>query len=197
MTKANAASPLLLLTLLMLAGCGAPAESEDAPQAATESAPAADPGATAGAEASDRPYVAAGDPVQAGRYLAIVGGCNDCHTHGYLQSEGNVPEEEWLTGSSLGWRGPWGTTYSSNLRLRVQALTEDQWVEQLHTRQAMPPMPWMNVNQMSERDARSLYRYIQHLGPAGEPAPRAVPPGQEPSTPYISLEPRNLPPGAR
>lgn len=80
-----------------------------------------------GMEPSSEPYIHAQDQVQAGRYLIVVAGCNDCHTEGYLFNGGTTPESEWLTGTSLGWRGPWGTTYPGNLRLRVQELTEDQW----------------------------------------------------------------------
>jgi len=135
------------------------------------------------------PHVTATSDVEAGRYLVIVGGCNDCHTNGYMESEGNVPEESWLAGSPVGWRGPWGTTYARNLRLLVQDLSEDAWVATLRERNALPPMPWMNVNQMSESDARALHRYIRSLGPTGERMPAVVPPGQEPTTPFILLEP--------
>ncbi len=149
--------------------------------------------APAPAPSSAEPHVVANTPVEAGRYLVIIGGCNDCHTEGFLQTEGDVPEEEWLAGSAMGWRGPWGTTYAKNLRLRVQEITEDQWVSMLHTRTALPPMPWMNINQMSEADARALYQYIKSLGPKGDAMPTVVPPDQEPTTPYLSLEPQNLP----
>ncbi|MGM0744616.1 MAG: hypothetical protein ACQETF_04880 [Bacteroidota bacterium] len=54
-----------------------------------------------------------------------VAGCNDCHTDGYLMMDGNIPEEEWLAGSPMGWQGPWRTTYASNLRLRVQEWPEN------------------------------------------------------------------------
>jgi len=138
---------------------------------------------------TEAPHLMASSPIQAGRYLVIVGGCNDCHTETYLQTGGDVPEEAWLAGSSLGWRGPWGTTYPPNLRLRVQEWTEDAFVQTLHERKALPPMPWVNVNQMSEQDARAVYRYIRSLGPIGNPAPAAVPPDQEPTTPYLSLMP--------
>ncbi len=154
---------------------------------------ACEPAAEAGMAEDAAPHVVAASPVEAGRYIAIVGGCNDCHTEGYLQSEGNVPEDQWLAGSVMGWRGPWGTTYGANLRLRVQEMTEDEWVEQLRTRHANPPMPWMNVNQMHESDARALYRYIQSLGPTGEHVPAMVPPGEEPEGPYMMLQPQNLP----
>lgn len=139
------------------------------------------------------PAVTARTPVEAGRYLVVVGGCNDCHTAGYLETEGDVPEEDWLTGSAVGWRGPWGTTYPANLRLTAQNMSEDDWVEMLHTRTTMPPMPWMNVNQISDQDARAIYRYIESLGAKGGPVPGAVPPDQEPSTPYVDIMPQNLP----
>ncbi len=139
-----------------------------------------------------KPFVNASSPIEAGRYIAIVGGCNDCHTNGYLQSDGNVPEEDWLTGSPMGWRGPWGTTYASNLRITVDMFSEDDFVELIHGRTDSPPMPWMNVNKMSDADARALYKYIKSLGLKGEAMPTMVPPGVEPETPYLLLEPQNL-----
>ena len=45
-------------------------------------------------------------------------------------------------------------------------------------------MPWMNVSQMSDQNARALYEYIKSLGPEGDPVPQA------PTTPYISLDPQ-------
>lgn len=137
-----------------------------------------------------RPFVQAANAVDAGRYIAVVSGCNDCHTEGYMQTDGKIPEEDWLTGSNLGWRGPWGTTYAANLRLRVQEISKEAWVNQMHTRHANPPMPWMNVNQMSDQDARALYEYLKSLGPKGDHVPQSVPPGEEPKTPYISLNPQ-------
>ena len=67
--------------------------------------------------------------VAQGRYLVMMSGCNDCHTHGYLLSEGKVPEPDWLTGETIGWYGPWGTTYPINLRLFINSLTEDAWLK--------------------------------------------------------------------
>ena len=135
------------------------------------------------------PQVAGGTDVEKGRYLVLIGGCNDCHTDGYLPANGEVPEAQWLLGSLVGFRGPWGTTYASNLRLLAGAYTEDQWVDLLLTRTSLPPMPWMNINQMAEADMRAMYRYIVSLGGAGEIMPTALPPGEDPTTPYVSLEP--------
>lgn len=70
-------------------------------------------------------HVQASDDIQAGRYLTLIGGCNDCHTPGYSRAHGAIPETERLTGNSTGYRGPWGVSYASNLRLLAQATTED------------------------------------------------------------------------
>jgi mono/diheme cytochrome c family protein len=128
------------------------------------------------------------DPmIERGRYLVKIGGCNDCHTPGYPQSGGKVPEKEWLTGDALGWRGPWGTTYASNLRLYMQDLTEDQWVKKAKSLMTRPPMPWFNVREMTTRDLRAFYRYVRHLGPAGKPAPAYVPPDKTPQPPFVQF----------
>lgn len=140
----------------------------------------------------DTPHIAAASAIDAGRYIVRLGGCNDCHTPGFMEAAATMPESEWLTGTPLGFRGPWGTTYPSNLRLRVQDMDENAWVEMLKTRHDMPPMPWPSVNSMSAQDTRAIYQFIKSLGPKGERAPAAVPPGQEPATPYILFEPQHM-----
>jgi mono/diheme cytochrome c family protein len=122
--------------------------------------------------------------VERGRYLVKVAGCNDCHTPGYLLSSGNTPEERWLTGDTFGWRGPWGTTYGSNLRIFVGGMSEPAWVAAAKTLRRRPTMPWFNLNAMRGEDLKAIYRFIKSLGPVGEPAPAYVPPDQEPKTPY-------------
>ena len=166
-------SVILGLLCLVVSGCSSPQEEES--------------------KVSDVQFIQAENPIDAGRYLITVGGCNDCHTDGYMMMDGNIPEENWLTGSSIGWHGPWGTSYPGNLRLRVQEWTEDQWVYTLNERKGLPPMPWMNVKQMSEQDMRAVYAYIKSLGPMGEHVPLALAPGVTPTTPYFSLFPQNMP----
>ena len=119
-----------------------------------------------------------------GRYIAQVSGCNDCHTSGYLLNDGNVPTAQWLKGDSFGWRGPWGTTYPPNLRIFVSNMSEDEWVITAKSLKRRPPMPWFNLNAMSEPDLRALYQFIRSLGEPGQPAPAYLPPGEEPKTPY-------------
>lgn len=133
--------------------------------------------------------VQAGSDIDAGRYIAVIGGCNDCHTANWGETNGNVPEADWLTGVPLGWRGPWGTTYASNLRLLVHEISEDAWVAVLRARAERPPMPWANVNRMSEPDSRAVYRFIRSLGIRGDRMPVATEADVEPEFPYLLLEP--------
>jgi predicted ester cyclase len=127
--------------------------------------------------------------VARGKYLVQAAGCNDCHTEGYMPANGDVSVGRWLTGDGLGWRGPWGTTYASNLRLFMKDLTEDQWVDTARQLRRRPPMPWYNVNAMAENDLRSIYRFTRSLGDPGRPAPAFVPVGQEPEGPYADFRP--------
>lgn len=135
---------------------------------------------TAAAEASSEDAL-----VEQGRYLVRTAGCNDCHTPGYAASEGRVDESVWLIGDKVGWSGPWGTTYASNLRIYMANRSEASWLKTARSFKPRPPMPWFNVHAMSERDLRALYRYVRSLGPTGEPAPAYVPPGQTPNGPAI------------
>lgn len=129
--------------------------------------------------------------VERGRYLSKIAGCNDCHTPGFLLSEGNVAEENWFTGDTFGWRGPWGTTYGSNLRIYINALTENQWVTISHALRSRPPMPWFNLNAMHDEDLKAIYQFIKYLGPRGDAAPAYLSPGIEPKTPYALFPPQH------
>lgn len=119
------------------------------------------------------------------RYIIKIAGCNDCHTTGYAEAAGKIPERDWLKGDAMGWRGPWGTTYASNLRLYMQKLSEAQWIKVSRSIEFRPPMPWFVLREMTEQDLRAIYRFIRKLGPAGEPAPAYLPPDQEPRAPFI------------
>ena len=123
--------------------------------------------------------------LERGRYLVTIGGCNDCHTAGYLMAPGSIPENEWLKGDRLGWSGPWGTTYPSNLRLLLPHLSERQWLTLARNANYRPPMPNDKLHIMTDEDLLAIYQLVKHLGPAGVPAPAALPPGQPPPEPVI------------
>lgn len=125
--------------------------------------------------------------LERGRYLVQIAGCNDCHTPGYGPRDGKVAESDWLIGEQVGWYGPWGTTYGTNLRQRMQSLTEDQWISYAKQLRTRPPMPWFSVNIMRDDDLRAIYRYVRKLGPSSNVVPAALPPGQKPTTPYLDV----------
>ena len=145
----------------------------------------------ADAQANDAPTLhdaaPAGPSVARGRYLAKIAGCNDCHTPAYAMRGGDVPEAGWLIGDTLGWQGPWGTTYPANLRLSFAGWTEDEWLDIAKNSQFRPPMPWFALRDMDEDDLRSLYRFVRELGPTGEPAPAYVPPGVTAPGPVVAF----------
>jgi mono/diheme cytochrome c family protein len=140
--------------------------------------------------ASAAPSVASGpataNQVERGRYLVKTTGCNDCHTPGYIESAGRLEESRWLIGNSLGWQGPWGTTYPANLRLLTDALTADQWLL-VARRQMRPPMPWFALRDMTDADLLAIYYFMRSLGPAGTDAPAFIPPGKVAQTPVVKM----------
>ena len=144
----------------------------------------------AAADADERPHIRAASAEAAGEYLTVIGGCNDCHTPGWMETNGAIPSHDRLTGATVGFRGPWGTTYPPNLRLTAAQLDSEAWIQMIRTRNDLPPMPWMNLHQVSEQDLRAIHSYLVSLGPAGAVAPAYVPPDQEPETPYILFVPQ-------
>ncbi len=126
--------------------------------------------ATGGASAQDV-------SVEYGAHIAVIGGCHDCHTVGYNETNGQVDPNVALMGSDAGFEGPWGKTYAKNLRLTLEHMSEDDWVTFSDTFETLPPMPWFNVHAFTDVEARSLYQYIKSLpGGLGDPAPDATPP---------------------
>jgi len=160
----------LLSSIVLLGGCQAQAGK-----------PGTSPGAL--------PPVAdaTAEVIARGEYLVRIGGCNDCHTAGYAERQGDMPTAQWLTGSPLGYHGPWGTTYASNLRLRMQEMSETQWLAYSGSLRTRPIMPDFTLRAMSEADRLAIYQFVRTLGPAGEAAPAYLPPGQTPPPPYFSL----------
>jgi mono/diheme cytochrome c family protein len=165
---------IAVAAILALQGCGGPATAK--------------PAEAAGAPAT---YVAAVSDIEAGRYLVKIGGCNDCHTPGFAMTNGASPaEDDWLTGDAVGFSGPWGVSYPSNLRLSFQNMTEDQFLELSRAGEGRPPMPWPSLKAMSDKDLKAIYAYINALGPKGEPAPAALSPGVAPDRPHIPFVPQ-------
>lgn len=142
-------------------------------------------GYEAGNELGNRQTAPNAQQIERGRYIVEIGGCNDCHTAGYAEAGGKAAESDRLKGDTLGYRGPWGTTYPTNLRVSIGKMTEDQWLKYAKSLMTRPPMPWFNIRAMSEADQRALYQYVKSLGASGTAAPAFLPPDKAPKPPYI------------
>lgn len=92
-----------------------------------------------------------------------------------------------MTGSPLGYKGPWGTTYAPNLRLKLVDMDETQWLDYSAALRTRPIMPDFSLRAMSQADRRAIFHFIKSLGPGGAPAPAYLPPGQDPPPPYFEL----------
>jgi hypothetical protein len=192
----HASNTLQRLALTALAAGALACQTGQSSPATSTSAATSSVGSGGGMPAANGPAVQATSMEQAGEYLTIVGSCNDCHTQGWVESEGKIPPADRFAGLNVGFRGKWGTSYGKNLRTVTQRQSEDHWVKVLTTADegdGKPPMPWWNTKQMSERDLRAMYRYIKSLGPKPNGVPRGLPPGREPTGPYIWVEPRTAP----
>jgi mono/diheme cytochrome c family protein len=139
----------------------------------------------AASPATSATAIPSAEQIERGRYLSVIGGCNDCHTPGYAPSGGKVPEAQWMTGDALGFAGPWGTTYPSNLRLRLGGMRVDEFKAYARALKTRPPMPYWALNTMSDADLEALWSFVHSLGPAGTPAPAALPPGSEAAGPVV------------
>ena len=130
-----------------------------------------------------------------GAYLATIMGCGDCHTPGGMY--GSPDFQRALSGSEVGWGGPWGVSYARNITpdpvTGIGAWTEDQIVLTLQSGRRpdgtglLPPMPWPTTAALKPRDIRSLAKYLKSIVPVKHEAPKALLPGQKARTPVISL----------
>lgn len=143
----------------------------------------------AGAPAEDR--------IARGRYVSLICACNDCHTPGGLY--GAPDTTRLLSGSELGWQGPWGVSYPRNLtpdpETGIASWTEDDIVKAVRTGQRpdgsplLPPMPWPMYANLNDEDAYALAAYLKSLPPVKHQVPAVVPPDQKPTGAMLSFPP--------
>ena len=122
--------------------------------------------------------------LERGRYLARVTGCNDCHTPGGMFGAPDPARQ--LSGSELGWRGPWGVTYPRNLSpdretgLGGWSATQIVTAIRLGVRPdgsaIRPPMPWPTYAALSDGDAYAIAAYLQSIPAVHHVSPVAVGP---------------------
>ena len=140
---------------------------------------------------------ASSDPVARGRYLVSIMSCNDCHTPGYFYGAPDTTRR--LSGSDVGWVGPWGVVHARNLTpdsTGIGSWSAEQIVHALRTgntpdgTQLATIMPWMNyAGVLDEGDAMAIAAYLKSLPPVvHENLPR-IPPGQPATGALITMPP--------
>jgi mono/diheme cytochrome c family protein len=148
--------------------------------------------------AKEEPKTAAApamSPVERGEYLAWVTGCHDCHTPGGMYGTPDMSRK--LSGSELGWEGPWGVTYPRNLTpdpgTGIAAWSEADIVTAIRTGKRpdgtaiQPPMPWPDFSHLTDEDAMALAAYLKSLPPVTHKAPDRLAPGVKFSGAALSM----------
>jgi len=85
--------------------------------------------------------------------------------------------------------GPWGVSYARNLTPdQVSGLgiwSEEMFVKTMRTgrhmgvsRPILPPMPWQNLNAMTDDDLKAVFAYLRSIKPIRNEVPDAVVAGQ-------------------
>jgi mono/diheme cytochrome c family protein len=130
---------------------------------------------------------AAVDPVARGEYMVTVMGCNDCHTPGYLYGAPDM--NRMLSGSEIGWPGPWGLAFAANLTPDAETglgnWSDDDIVTALRTGQRpdgrvlAPIMPYSNFATLTDEDVRAIVAYLRSIPPVVHQEPGPVPPGEQ------------------
>lgn len=146
------------------------------------------------------------DPVVRGRYLVSIMSCNDCHTPGSFYGVPDTTRR--LSGSDIGWIGPWGVVHARNLTpdsTGIGSWSKDQIVTALLTGstpsgvQLAPIMPWMNFSGVLDHDdAMAIASYLMSLPPIVHKNLDRIPPGQKPTGATIAFPPPpawDAPPG--
>ena len=147
------------------------------------------------------------DPVVRGRYLVTIMSCNDCHTPGYLYGAPDTSRR--LSGSDLGWIGPWGVVRARNLTPDMETGIGSWTIEQIVTAlrtgntpdgsQLAPIMPWMNyADILDQDDAVAIASYLKSRPPIVHKNLDRIPPGQKPTGALVTMSPPpawDVPPG--
>jgi mono/diheme cytochrome c family protein len=137
------------------------------------------------------------DPVVRGRYLVTIMSCNDCHTPGYFYGAPDTLRR--LSGSDLGWIGPWGVVHARNLTpdsTGIGSWTKEQIVTALRAgitpdgALLAPIMPWQNFSSILDQDdAMAIAAYLKSLPPVSHKNLDRIPPGQKPTGATIAFPP--------
>ena len=107
--------------------------------------------------------------------------------------EGMIGENKWFglyTSGFTAWGGPWGISYSANITPDKETGI-GKWTQQdfltvirlgIHSnfkRGLMPPMPWQEINELSDENLISIFKYLKTIKPVKNKVPESRPLGTE------------------
>ena len=139
-------------------------------------------------------------PIERGKYLVTLGGCNDCHTPGYFLGKPDMAR--FLGGSDVGFDIPGlgafaGRNITPDKETGIGNWTTEQIVAALQTgvrpdgRVLAPIMPWHAFANLTKDDVTAIAAFLQSLPPVKNAVPGPFGPGQ--TAPFFLF--RILPPG--
>ena len=132
-----------------------------------------------------RAEMTAEQKIARGKQISYTSACHDCHSPGGLY--GAPDTMRMLSGSELGWEGPWGVTFPRNLtpdmETGIGSWTEDQIVTAIRTgirpdnTPILPPMPWPMYSHLSDEDAHALAAFLKSIPAVNHKSPDRIAPG--------------------
>ena len=138
-------------------------------------------------------HMSQAEKIALGERITYIAACNDCHTPGTFY--GNADAKRRLSGSELGWEGPWGVSYPRNLTPDVEtglgSWSEEDIVRAIRTGQRpdktplLPPMPWPMYAHMTDEEAYAVAAYLKSLPPVKHRVPDRIAPGAPTSGPAM------------
>lgn len=142
--------------------------------------------------------VLAQDPVARGKYLAVIGGCTDCHTPGYFF--GKPDEKRYLGGSEVGFELPGlGVFHGPNLtpdkETGLGSWSSAEIVTALQTgvrpdkRILAPIMPWKALAQLTKDDAMAIAAYLKSIPAVKNKVPGPFGPTEKPTSFVMKIVP--------
>lgn len=110
------------------------------------------------------------------------------HPSQLVMPEAPKPSGPWLwsgAATNTAFAGPWGVSYAPNLTPdKVSGLgiwTEEIFIKAIRTgrhmgvsRPILPPMPWQNLNSLTDEDLKAVFAYLRTVKPVHNEVPDAV-----------------------
>jgi mono/diheme cytochrome c family protein len=138
--------------------------------------------------------------IERGKYLATIGGCNDCHTPGYFFGKPDL--SRFLGGSDVGFEIPGlgvfvGPNITPDKETGIGEWTPEQIVTAIQKgtrpdgRVLAPIMPWHALARLTANDAAAIAAFLQSIKPVNNRVPGPFGPGEKVSTFMFRI----MPPG--